>query len=368
MALSWKKNEGVSTLVLIVSLMLVSTLFILFAAQYSALQQKISGNLYRNQQAFEAAQAGLEAAIPYFEFNYNAIVAGKSGGHLTPYLNSSTQNVALANGSQYSFVYTNPTANNYQLITLTATGIDRDGTATRVLTQQIQSYSASLPLPTVSLKIQGDVNLTNKASITNTTTNSNIDAGGNSSFSRNAHTSTSAGQASGASGLGSDVTENDSNLASQSAGTFFQNIFGNTSAAVSSLANYTFSFAGDHSYNSNLNGLTGAIIWINQLAGSASISSTTVVGSVAKPVILIISGNLILEGSAVINGFVFVLNPTTTVTLKNNVIVNGALSTTGNLSLQGGSALNYNATILNGLPAVGSTQNYAKVPASWRDF
>jgi Tfp pilus assembly protein PilX len=363
-----KSHRGISSLVLIFTLMLLSTLFILFAAQFSILQQKITANLYRNQQAFEAAQAGLEASIPYLEANYSTIVAAASGGYLTPYVNSNTQNVALANGSQYSFVFSNPTANNFQLITVTSTGTTADGTSTRVVTQRIKSYSSSIPVPTVTLGSQDDVSVGNTAVISNTFTNSNIIAGGSVSFSSSGHTTTSSGTTSSTSGLGSDVTQNNSALSSLSSGTYFRNVFGVSSSSLRSIANYTYSFLVDHTYNANLNGLTGSIIWIDQFFGTATINSTTVIGSIAQPVILVVNGNLLISDSAVINGFIFILNPSNAVVIRSSAILNGAIATSGDLSFQGGAALNYNSAILYALPSVGGTTHYAKVPGSWRDF
>jgi Tfp pilus assembly protein PilX len=363
-----KKHHGITVLLLAVTLLLISMLLILFAAQYSALQQKISANLYRNQQAFEAAEAGLEAGIAYFQTNYVAIKSNASGGYLTPYLNSSTQNVYLANGSKYSFVFTNPTSNNYQLITVTSTGVNADGTSTRIITQQIQTYGNGISAPTFTLITKGGLDFSSNAIIRNTTTNSNLNAGGSIDISNSAHTITSSGTTSTSSALGSDATENNSALSSLSADSFFQSIFGATQATVKSNANYTFSYVSNHTYNSNLDGVTGSLIWIDQLGGQATINSTTSIGSVSRPVILIVNGNLLIGGSATIYGLVFILNPTNDVTIRKDSTINGALSSTGNIKFQGDATLNYNSSILNALPSVNGVSNYAKVPGSWRDF
>lgn len=368
MGLLKKQQRGMTILVITTSLMLISMLFILFATQYSILQQKIAANAYRNQQAFEAAQAGLEAALPYFQKNYSAIIAGQSGGYLTPYINSNTQNVTLANGSQYSFVLSNPNKNNYQLIQITSTGTTSDGSSIRVLKQLIQAYGSGMTPPTVSLQTQGSVSLGNTAAINNTQTNVNINAGGSIQLSNRGHTTTSIGLSSSTSGLGSDVSQNNQALSSLTPDNFFMSVFGVSQSSLKSTAKYTYNKVTDYTYNNVLNGITGGIIWVDQLGGTATINSTTIIGSVAKPVILVINGNLVLSGSAVINGFVFILNPTTSVSIRRNAIINGAISSTGNLNFSGASALNYNASILNALPAVSTNYNYAKVPASWRDF
>jgi len=363
-----KKHQGISLLVLVITLLLVSTLLILLAAQYSVLQQKISSNLYRNQQAFEAAQAGIEAATPYFQDNSSAITAGASGGYLTPYINSSTRNVALANGSKYSFVYSNPVANNFQLITITSTGKNADGTSIRTLTQQIQMYGSSISTPTVTSTAQGSISLANRSSINNSFTNLNIDAGTTVSLAGRSQTTTSSGISSNSSKTGSDITQNNTSLSGMSSSDFFMSIFGTSETTVQNAANYTYNYMVNHTYNTELNGVTGSIIWINQNGGTATINSTTTVGSLVKPVVLIVNGNLSLSNTATIYGLVFILAPSSTVIIGGSAIINGAIITTGNLSFQSSGTLNYNSSVLSALPTISGGGSYAKVPGSWRDF
>ena len=134
-------------------------------------------------------------------------------------------------------------------------------------------------------------------------------------------------------------------------------------------ATLTYTNSNSTSY-SNLNGVTGAIIWINQTNGSmASINNNVVIGSAAKPVILIVNGNLQLNNNVTIYGLVFVLNPTTDTQLDNNATINGAIaSSTRDINFYNNATLNYNSSILNAMPSVGGANSYAKVAASWRDF
>jgi|GEM_PF-1011812 len=367
-----KKSSGISILMIAITLLLVSTLLIFFTSMYSALQQKMSSNLYRNQQAFEAAQAGIEAAIPYFQGNSSAIIASASGGYLTAYVNTSTSNVALANGSKYTFVYTNPTASNYNLITITSTGVNADGTATRILKQQIQNYSTStFVTPTVTISTQGNVMLSNNAAINNSSTNLNIHSGSFVSFTNSSHTTTSSGVSSNSSTTGSDLQQNDSSLASMSVNNYFQSIFGTTQANVQSAANYTYTHSSNFNYSTALNGVTGSVIWINQTGGTASITNNAVIGSAAKPVILIINGgSLSMDNSVTIYGFVFILDPTHDTILNNSATINGAIASTNDINLSNVATINYNSSVLNALPSVSSSSSnsYAKVPGSWRDF
>lgn len=363
-----KKQVGVTILLLTVTLLLISTLLTLFSARYSTLQQKISANLYTNQQAFAAAQAGLEVALPYFQANYPAISANQSGGFLLPYVNSNTQNVTLTNGSKYTFVFSNPTANNYNLITVTSTGINADGTSTRSISQQLQAYSSGPPPSGITASVQGNITLNNSASLNNTQSNFNIKAGSNITFKNSSQTTTSSGVGSNSSGLGNDAVQNDSATASMTSSDFFQSIMGVSQSTAQSHATSTYTNSENTSYNF-LNGVTGATIWINQTDNTATIDGTTVIGSPSSPVILIINGTINISNTAVIYGLVFVLGSNQTLTLKESAMINGEVATTGNISLKNSASINYNTSVLNALPSIGGiSSNYAKVPGSWKDF
>lgn len=361
-----KKNFGFTILLLTVTLLLISTMLILFSAQYSTLRLKISSNLSGNQQAFEAAQAGIEAAIPYFQSNYSAIIAQQSGGFLQPYQNSSTQNVALANNSSYSFVFSNSTANNFQLITITSTGTNADGTSTRILSQQIYPYSSGA-VPSDSIQTQANMTLKDSSIVTNTQTNSNIRTGGTITIQNSAQTVTNTGVSSTASTQGPDISSNDSLFASESANSFFQNYFGVSSSTLQSIANYTYTNNSDTNYNL-LNGVVGAIIWINQINNLATINGSTTIGSLASPVILVVNGNFTLSGFATVYGVVFVLNPTSDTRITSSASINGALASTDDIRLSTSALLNYNASVLYRLPTTGASPSYAKLPGSWKDF
>lgn len=360
------RQKGFTILLLAVALLLISTMLILFAAEYSSLQLKITANLLANQEAFEAAEAGLEIAIPYFQANYSAITTQANGGFLQPYVNSNTSHVPLANNATYSFVFSNPTANNYNLITITATGTSPDGSANRTLVQQIYAYSTGA-VPNMSAETQGAFSLNDTTTLTNISTNFNIKTGGVVTILNGAQTITNAGVTSTASSQGNDILSNQSTLSSQSADDFFQNYFGVTPSALQTLANYTYTNGTDTTYN-NLNGVNGAIIWINQIAQTAFINGSTVIGTQASPVILVIDGNLTLSGFATIFGIVFILNPSSQTQISNNATINGALASTASISLLNNSTLTYNAPVLYHLPATGAAPSYAKIPASWRDF
>ncbi len=79
--------------------------------------------------------------------------------------------------SKFSIVYTNPVANNYTIIQITSTGTSADGTATRVVSQQVEYGSLLFSPPQLPLVSKGSVSISGNAGITNLT-NKQYDHGG----------------------------------------------------------------------------------------------------------------------------------------------------------------------------------------------
>ena len=359
-----KKQAGAATLLITVILLVSISMIAIFAANYSIMQQKISVNGHRNQQAFEAAEAGLEYGINYFQQNSATIIASTTAGFINPYSDSNTNNVALANGSHYTITYANPVANNYRLITVTSTGTSDDGTATRTVSQQINFGSILHTAPTSTLVTHGGLALSGSATIVNTQTNATVQSGGGTDIEGSGQTTISTGVGSNSSSIGSDVQQNVASISSQSTTDFFASYFGVSSSTVQSNAAYTYTDLGN--YSSVLSGKTGSLIWITQSSGDATINGSITVGSATNPVILIINGNLNLGGSATIYGLVFVLGSATTDIIGGSHVIGGLISV-GDLNVRGNTALTYDSSVLTNIQNNISTY-YAKIPGSWRDF
>lgn len=357
-----KKQNGAATLLITTIVMVCITLLVLFAANYGTFQQKMSANSNRNQQAYEAAEAGLEYGINYLKQNSATILASPVSGFIQAYSNISTNNVALANGAHYTITYTNPTANVYTIIKVSSTGTSDDNTASRTMSQLVAFGSILAKSPTNPLTVKGNISLGGSSNITNTENNNTIKSGGTVTISGSSETHTASG-GSNSSNLNSDVQQNVSSIANQSTTDYFASYFGVSAATVKSNANYTYSNLGD--YSSVLNGKTGSLIWIDQSSGTANIGSSTTIGTALSPVILVINGNLKISSSTQIYGLVFVVG-TATVDIVGSTTLTGGLVTTSDLSITGSSAITYSSTVLS------TTQNlmsyYAKIPGSWKDF
>jgi Tfp pilus assembly protein PilX len=362
---SLKKLEGVTTIVMTVLLLVTGTLIVLFAANFTLMQTKVSANQYRNQMAYEAAQAGLEFGINYLEQNSTAIMASKSGGFIQPYSDANTLNVSLTNGSKYTIGYTNPIASNYTLITITSTGVSDDGTATRVVSQQVQQGSFLFAPGKNSMLTKGSLVMSGNTTVTNTTYNSTIETGGSTTASGNFKTVTAGGTSSTSSHFGSDIQQNVTALANTSNADLFADYFGMSTTQFQASAGQTFT--NNSNYSSALNGITGTTVWINQTSGTAAFSGNTTVGTASSPVIMVVNGNLSISGNFTLNGFMFVIGAATATTdISGNVTITGGLVTTDNLNFSGNGSMTYSPSVLSATQA--ATSYWAKVPGSWRDF
>jgi Tfp pilus assembly protein PilX len=363
---SLSRQKGAVTLVVSIILLVTLTLIILFAAGYNIMQTKVSSNQYQNNKAYEAAEAGLEFGIEYLRGNRATIVANPVSGFITPYSDSNTTNVALTNNSRFTVVYTSPVANNYTLIKVTSTGTNSDGTATKVISQQVQLGSIISSPPSHGLVSRRDITLNGNATIINTATNATIDTGGQVSINGSAGTTTSTGGSSSGN-IQSDIQQNNSTLNNQSTSDFFSTYFGLSTNGVKNNVAHYYSNSSTTSYNS-LNGMTGTSIWIDQTGGAATLSGSTTIGSAAAPVLLIVNGTFSLTGNVTIYGLVFVLGSTgITLSLGNSQVI-GAMITSEELTIGGSSSVTYNASVLNTLKNSNSMTYYAKVAGSWKDF
>lgn len=359
------KYKGAATLIMAVVLLILSTLVIMFATNFSLLQEKANSNLVRNNQAYEAAEAGLDFGMAYLQQNSSTILANPSNGYIRAFSNAQTTNVALPNGSTYSIVYTNPIPYNYRLIRVTATGRNSDNTSTRVLSQDIQTISILPNSINTPVYVKGAVSIGGNSTITNLTAPTSVIAGGNITFSGSGKTITALGTLVN----GPDTQGNVAAVAALSATMFFANIFSSQdTGAVQSFADNYYQSATNQDYSSTINGMTNKVIWIDQATGTtATIGGTTNLGSLLNPILLVVNGNLALTGDVNLYGYIYVLGSDSTTTMSNNVRINGAFSTAGNLTMSGTSTITYNSLVLTILKALNSTR-YSKIPGSWTDF
>lgn len=354
------------TLIITIISLVIMTMIVLFAANYGVFEQKITRNIYRNTEAYEAAEAGIEFVIPYLALNKATLLANKVNGYIQPITNNNITNVILSNGSQYSITYTNPIANNYNLLLLTSSGISSDNTSTRTIQQLVQFGSQLSKTPQSTIISQGIVSLAGNTNITNKQTNITIQSGKNITFQGSSQTTTSTGKSSSPSGLKNDVQQNNASLASMTPSDLFATYFGISSSSFkNNVANY-YNNNSNTNYSSSLNGKVGTTIWIDQSNGSATINGNTTIGSPTQPVILIVNGNLSLSGNLTIYGMVYEMGGSTTTDVLGTVNITGGLVTSGALNLSGNTGITFDSAIFSNI--INNNGYFAKVPGSWKDF
>lgn len=361
-------TQGAATLLMSLILIMVSTIVIIFAANYGLLADKAITNITRSNQAFEAAQAGLEFGINYLNKRSSTILSSTSNGYINSYSDSSTSNVTLANNSKYTITYSNPVAYNYTIIKITSTGTSDDGTATKTVSQLVKFGSMLLNAPTKPLFAKGSVAMGSGSQVENDYSNYTIDSASTVTLSGTASTVLASGISSTAGNLRSDITQNNATLGALSSADYFVSYFGLPDSMIkSSVGNY-YSNTTDTSYRTQVSGKTGTSIWIDQSSGtSAIINGFVVVGSSSDPVLMIINGNNIFTGFVLIYGFVYV-NGTNTIASGANVQIIGGLSSTGSISGPGAFQVYYSPSVLSNLQSQSSMRYYAKIPGSWKDF
>lgn len=363
------RQAGAAALITAVILLVTSTLLIIFAAKFGIMQEKMAANMQRQNQAFEAAEAGLEFGINYLKTNESTILANPTNGFITAYSDNNTTNVALANGSHFSVVFTNPVANNYNLIQITSTGSSNDGSSTHVVSQQVQMGSTLLSPSNTPVITQGQAALSGSASITNTEYPSTLVSGNIASLSGSSKTILSSGTSSTPESISSDIQMNNAIISNMSANDFFATYFGNNTTIIQGNIANVYTNSTSTNYSSTLNGMTGTSIWINQTSGTtATINGNTTIGSASNPVLLIVNGSLSLSGNVTIYGYVFVMGGNDLTTATGNISIIGGLATTGNMSMTGSVSVTYSSSTLRNLQNLPGMRYYAKVPGTWRDF
>jgi Tfp pilus assembly protein PilX len=361
------KESGYVVLASGIMLLLGIAISALLTAKSMSIEQKVQNNEYHSQQSFEAAEAGIEFGLAYLNSNKPSIIVdSNNNGFIDAFTNAQITNVAFANNTAFSILYTNPVGTNFSIIQIASIGTADNGNNSNVISVIAKLFPFDASTPQAGLIARGGVNLSGNVTITNTSTGTTIWSGGATALSGSASTAGTNGQVSNSGSIGADVVQNDANLSSLSGDQFFSGTFGQTKAQAQSSADVTYTNSGSTNYSSLLNGVTGQSIWINQTGGSsAQLSGNSVIGSPTKPVVLVVNGPLQANGTTTIYGIVYVIGDWDnsgggTLTINGSAIVEGSMTGTGTPNI------NYTPDIFNNLTQTVGT--YVKVPGSWRDF
>ena len=358
-----KSNRGAALLFVVLVLLFCVTWLTLSLAKSGRLSIKQTANATRADQAFAAADAGVELGYVYLVKNRALIVLdANSNGLIDAYSNASITNVVLANGSSYTVTYSNPTVSDLTYLRITSIGTsDNASREVRLLVKYTALMSTYSPTP---LAAKGNVSLAGNTVITNTLNANTLQTGGTVSFGGNAKTVLSTGNSSSAALIKSDVSQSNASLSALSAEAFFVQYFGAGSASIKASVAHYYNNSVNANYNATLNGMTNTSIWIDQSGGTrATIDSNTTIGSAANPVLLVVNGDLTVQGNAVIYGYIYA---TGSITTAGNSVISGAMVAGGNTIDSGNFSLTYNTSVLNKVQQLSG--QYGKVPNSWNDL
>lgn len=360
------KQTGATTLVMSIILLVSVSMTTLFTARSSVMELKINANELRTQQAFEAAEAGLNHGIAYV---LSAGADQDSDGSIDTLADHT---FSTGNGSSYSVALSDISAtSNFSKIRVTATGRSDDSTGTRVLTQDVQVVQTLALYPNSALTGLGSVHIQGSANaITNEETEHTVWSGGNVTFGGAGSTYSTAGGCSAlpCADVNDGSTTGDAALAALNRDQFFSNFFGKSKAEVRADADVevaadlsdpltTYSFS---NVSGSVAGLTNKLIWIN---GSAQINGNTQIGTADDPVIVIIDGNAKFGGNSTIYGLVYITNDWK----HGNGVFNirGAAIVEGNYESSGNPNTEFDSTVLAETNSIGTL---ATLAGSWKDF
>ncbi len=389
-------QKGTATLVVSLMVLMIIAMVSVFTSKSVFVEKKIANNAFRAQQALEAAEAGLAAAVEYYSENVDA----DSDGVLDPNVfDTNADGIGDANtatvGNGYTVTVTptdsSPADAPFTVITVQSTGYSDDFTASRTLTQVLSTLNALPMSPDNPLTTRGSIIVSGSATVINPEghstiwSGSDVDLGSNNSTATEVADMTDAGYptcmdtsmtcstvaSSNKVTVGLDVVEHDSSLDNLSQNQFFENFFGMTPAnyreAMVTIDTTAASAATD------IANAQGEVIWIE---GNTSLSSITVgcsqnvTGSnycpdgVMRPSIVIVNGDLELSGSPQFYGILFVNGA---VSIKGGATVYGAMVASNDIANQTGGSLDitYHSDLLASASRNGPLGSSS---GTWRDF
>ncbi|WP_455203697.1 pilus assembly PilX family protein, partial [Kaarinaea lacus] len=363
------KQRGAASLIVSIVILAVITIVTIYTSKTIITEQKLANNDYRARQAFEAAEAGINAAIHYLSDDPDTdedgnidFIFDSDNDDVT---DTNTATVGSNNLVQVS-VSDESGDNSMTVLEVTSVGYSDDRSATRTILRVMSTLDPLPNTPDNPLTTRGGVVVTGSATISNPEgastiwSGDDVDLGSNNSTATRVADVTDPGYpscmdvsqscgtvpSSNKVTVGLDVIEYDTNLSNLSANEFFQNFFGmppstfresmatidttpaNADTAAHLAVNEIVWIEGNTTFSSSLTvGCNTAVSGGNDCASA---------GGNTKPSILIVNGNATFNGNPHFYGLVFV---TGSVTISGNTTVEGALVTGGALNNNTGGSL-----------------------------
>lgn len=390
-ALGPSLQKGVLTLVISLVILSLSTLVTINLSRAILMEQRIANNDNRARQAFEAAEAGINAALIYLGNDPDVDL----NGVIDPVFDTNADGTGDSNsadiGTGSVTVTTTDLSGDMASIRIVAQGFSDDRSATRTITQTLVTINPLPNMPDNPLVTRGGIVISGSATVHNPEGHSTIWSGGDIDLGSNNSTSTEVPDigdpgypacmdipmtcnlvsASNRLIAGVDVIENDSSLGALTSDEVFQNFFGtNPTTYRASLVTIDTTPA-TAAADSHL--ATHEVVWIDGNANLSNITvgcTTAVTGSGVcpaantKPSIVIVDGDATFGGTPHFYGLLFVRG---NVTGSGSVTVHGAMVIGGTSNSSTGGSLDiwYSSSVLEGVARAGATTGSA---GTWRDF
>lgn len=343
-----RSAQGFSTLVFTLVILLSITMLATVSSQAVVTQQKVLTNYHHGQSAFDAAQAGLEYALPYLDTNYETLVDGVR------------LEQTLGNGA--SFATSIQYLDGKNLLRVTSIGYSSDGSDSKTISKIVQYAEPEVTTHwPYAVQARSNLMIRDNAEL--------ADLGGNlytakigttATIVDSGKTSLASGASSTSGAIATDVVQNDAELAAKTDEQFQDQFLG---AQIADLQAVTTEVempvnAGilDGTYIYDYDSTTFApyssaeSITLNQVNGEVQIKGSTVIGSAEHPKNLVVnlSGNYTLPsgtvkpsefqlrenaeiyGDLVVNGNMTIVDATK---------VHGTIVVEGNLTLVDGSEI-----------------------------
>jgi len=406
--MSRARQQGVATLAFSLIILVLATSVTLYSVNYARQELSIANNSLRDKQAFEAAEAGIAAAIEHVRTGGSDSLVFDTNNDGTKDSATSTIGTASASGSVGSVSVALSVSGDSFFIE--STGFSDDGSATRTITQFVSRADPLPNDPQNPIISRGSVVINGSATVYNPEGATTIWSGGETDHSSNNSPATyipdptsanypvcmdtpltcELARTADGNTVGLDVIENDSSIANLTPEQMFANFFGMTPSAYKDTFDVLETTAANA--QSDIDLAAGNIIWVDgggpggtttNLSGvtvgcTASVTGNKLcgpgypntpggggsgVGDNSTPSVLIIDGDVAFSGTPNFTGIVFVMGDAA---MGSNTSVQGAIVIAGDTTQAGGSLdVYYNSDVLENIQNIGPTSGAA---GTWKDF
>lgn len=386
------RQRGVMTLAVSLAILMLSALVTFSATKAVLMEQKISNNALRARQAFEAAEAGMAAAMAYIDDDPDA----DGNGNIDSVFDTDANGIGDTNtapiGTSSVTITTADISDDMDMtrFLITAVGLSDDRSARRTVAQTLLMINPLPNAPQIPVVTRGSLVIDGLAAVHNPEGHSTIWSGGdvdlgtnnstktqvpdlsNSTYPACMDTSMTCGLAdSSSSDLASvDIIESDSLLGSLSSDDVFRSFFGTSPSSYR--ASMVTIGATPANFNTTADLATHEVIWVDgniTIQGSTIGCTTRVYGSNVcptnnqRPSLIVINGNASFIGTPHIYGMLFV---TGSLSISGYVTVHGAIvAADATVNTAGSLDVWFDSSILARIAAAGPSTGSA---GTWRDF